>query len=486
MGYIQERFGTERIYLTEEEQLLLQEQIKKSDEKRLDFFSLICVISSAIMLIMDFVFFNDSKQGYYLFFDSLFFIASFLVLINSSIPPEKKGSFINRLKDSTYNIFPFFPLLWSVSIAVIAPDSMLNIITFYFVLFIITFTVHTPLKKLLFYYALILADYVILSYFLKYEIFSESLVVITVVCVIILPFYFFFRDIRINSQSATLRLNLLNKNLEEEVVQRLIELQKLNSNLENEISQRRIVEHKLRETLKLAESSNQLKSEFLSNISHEIRTPLNAIVGFTEMMTEDGVPPVMKKQFQELVASNTMYLLSTIDDIFDASLLKTDQIKPVQKYFNVNFLLESIFYEVNGIQLKYNKKELKLEKKSLADQEFCLKTDEYYLKKAIMRLIDNAYKFTSEGTIEIGARKSYNSIEFFVSDTGIGISEKDQVKIFEPFVQGDGSFTRGYGGSGLGLTIVKGIIQSLGADFSFSTKVNEGSTFSIFFNKSFY
>jgi signal transduction histidine kinase len=486
MGYIQERFGTERIYLTEEEQLLLKEQIKKLDEKRLDFFSLICVISSAIMLIMDFIFFNDSKQGYYLFFDSLFFIASFLVLINSSIPPEKKGSFINRLKDSSYNIFPFFPLLWSVSIAVIAPDSMLNVITFYFVLFIITFTVHTPLKKLLFYYALILADYIILSYFLKYEIFSESLVIITIICVIILPFYFFFRDIRINSQSANLRLNLLNKNLEDEVVQRIVELQKLNNSLETEISHRRIVEHKLRETLKLAESSNQLKSEFLSNISHEIRTPLNAIVGFTEMMTEDGVPPVMKKQFQELVASNTMYLLSTIDDIFDASLLKTDQIKPVPKYFNVNFLLESIFYEVNGIQLKYNKKELKLAKKSLADQEFCLKTDEYYLKKAIMRLIDNAYKFTSEGTIEIGARKSYNSIEFFVSDTGIGISDKDQVKIFEPFVQGDGSFTRGYGGSGLGLTIVKGIIQSLGADFSFSTKVNEGSTFSIFFNKSFY
>ncbi len=486
MGYIQERFGTERIYLTEEEQLLLKEQIKKLDEKRLDFFSLICVISSAIMLIMDFIFFNDSKQGYYLFFDSLFFIASFLVLINSSIPPEKKGSFINRLKDSSYNIFPFFPLLWSVSIAVIAPDSMLNVITFYFVLFIITFTVHTPLKKLLFYYALILADYIILSYFLKYEIFSESLVIITIICVIILPFYFFFRDIRINSQSANLRLNLLNKNLEDEVVQRIVELQKLNNSLETEISHRRIVEHKLRETLKLAESSNQLKSEFLSNISHEIRTPLNAIVGFTEMMTEDGVPPVMKKQFQELVASNTMYLLSTIDDIFDASLLKTDQIKPVPKYFNVNFLLESIFYEVNGIQLKYNKKELKLAKKSLADQEFCLKTDEYYLKKAIMRLIDNAYKFTSEGTIEIGARKSYNSIEFFVSDTGIGISDKDQFKIFEPFVQGDGSFTRGYGGSGLGLTIVKGIIQSLGADFSFSTKVNEGSTFSIFFNKSFY
>lgn len=486
MGYIQERFGTERIYLTDEEQLLLKNQIKKADEKRLDFFSLICVISSAIMLIMDFIFFNDTKQEYYLFFDSLFFLASFLVLINSSIPPEKKGTFINRLKDSSYEIFPFFPLLWSVSIAVIAPNSMLNVITFYFVLFIITFTVHTPLKKLIFYYILIYADYILLSYFLHYEIFSESLVVITIICVVILPFYFFFRDIRLNSQAATLRLNLLNKNLEEEVVQRVNELQKLNTSLETEISQRRIVEHKLRETLKLAESSNQLKSEFLSNISHEIRTPLNAIVGFTEMMTEDGVSPEMKKQFQELVASNTMYLLSTIDDIFDASLLKTDQIKPVPKHFNVNFLLESIFYEVNGIQLKYNKKDLKLVKKSLTDQEFNIKTDEYYLKKAIMRIIDNAYKFTSEGTIEIGARKSFNSVEFYISDTGIGISEKDQAKIFEPFVQGDGSFTRGYGGSGLGLTIVKGIIQSLGADFSFTTKVKSGSTFSIFFNKSFY
>ncbi len=486
MGYIQERFGTEKIELTGEEKKMLFEQIRKSDEKRLDFFAMICVISSSIMLILDFIFFNDSNQKFYLLFDSLFFISSFLVLINSSIPPYKKNSFIRRFKDVNYNIFPFFPLIWSIAIAVLAPNSMLNIITFYLVLFIIIFTTHISTKRLIIYYLIIFIDYIILSYVLKIEIFNESFLVIAIICIVVIPFFYYFRDTRINSQAAAMKLSLLNKNLENEVVNRINELQNLNENLEKEISNKKIIEFKLRETLKSAESSNQLKSEFLANISHEIRTPLNAIVGFTEMMTEESVSKDMKKQFQELVASNTMYLLSTIDDIFDASLLKTDQIKPIPKHFNVNKMLESIYYEVNGIKLKYQNKEIDIIKKSLEDQEFMLLSDEFYLKKALVRLFDNAYKFTNKGKVEIGARKVVNSIEIYISDTGIGIPEKDQLKIFEPFVQGDGSFTRGYGGSGLGLTIVKGIVQSLGADFSFTTKVNEGSTFSIFFNKSFY
>ena len=108
---------------------------------------------------------------------------------------------------------------------------------------------------------------------------------------------------------------------------------------------------------------------------------------------------------------------------------------------------------------------------------------EFYLKKAMIRLIDNAFKFTKEGQIEIGVRQTMDTIEFYVTDTGIGIKEKDQLIIFEPFVQGNGSFSRGFGGSGLGLTIAKGMTKALGASFSFISKENEGSTFSITFNK---
>jgi len=226
-----------------------------------------------------------------------------------------------------------------------------------------------------------------------------------------------------------------------------------------------------------------LKSEFLANISHEIRTPLNSIVGFTEMMTEEGVSTERKKEYQALVASNTMYLLSTIDDIFDASMLKTDQIKPIIKSCPIYSFMENVFYETSGIELKYNKKHLNFIRRNIENQCLILKTDEFYLKKAILRLIDNAYKFTEHGDIEVEAVVVNEYLELIVSDTGIGIEEKDQIRIFEPFVQGDGSFTRGYGGSGLGLTIVKGLVRSLGGEFNFESTPGVGSKFHIRFNK---
>jgi len=485
MGFLTENFGFEKINLSEEEKIQLDEQIKKLDENRLELFAIVAICFSFIFLFFDLFFFSKALRTFYLIFDFSFFIVSLFYIVISLLLRKKELPVFLLAKKIAFNLFPLFSLLWGTAICVLDPDSKLNLITFYFVLFIFAFAVTTPLRTWLLYYIFIFVEYLLLIFILDKPFFTENTFIVFLGCFLILPFYYSFRSTRVHSHAAAIKLKRLNKNLENEVELSLRELQHLNNNLNVEVNQRKIIESKLRESLKLLESSNQLKSEFLANISHEIRTPLNSIVGFTEMMTEDGVPPERKKEYQELIASNTMYLLSTIDDIFDASMLKTDQINPVMKPFLVNSFLDNIFYETNGIELKYQKKHIQLIRMNLDNRDLMVNTDEFYLKKAIVRLIDNAFKFTKDGSIEIGSVMVNGFLEFHVSDTGIGIAEKDQIRIFEPFVQGDGSFTRGYGGSGLGLTIVKGISKALGAEFSFQSTQGVGSTFIIRFNKYF-
>jgi len=483
MSYLGERFGFEEVDLTNDEELEVYELIKKADQKRIDFYSIIASICSTIMILLDFIVFNDSNHKLYLFSDITLLIGSLFLIYNLSFHDLNESKYKKAFKTLSYKLFVPLILLWATSIVALEPKSVLNIISFYFVFFLIIFSIYIQYRTLIIYYIAILFTYLSLSFVLKNQIFSESFLAIIIVCVIILPFYYYFKKLKYVSTASHYKLDLLRSNLESEVIIRINELQQVNSNLENEIGKRKIVESKLRETLKQAELSDRLKSEFLANISHEIRTPLNSIVGFSQMITEDGVSDEMKVQFQELIASNTMYLLSTIDDIFDASLLQADQIKPINKSLNVNSFLENVYYETNGIGVKYQKNHLLIVKKLMNNQNLKIVTDEFYLKKAMIRLIDNAFKFTKEGQIEIGVRQTMDTIEFYVADTGIGIKEKDQLIIFEPFVQGNGSFSRGFGGSGLGLTIAKGMTKALGASFSFISKENEGSTFSITFNK---
>lgn len=485
MNFVKENINFEKINLTEREKVLLYQQLEKIDEGRIELFAKVSFVCILIMLIFDLLFFDRSIQVFYLLFDASFVFLSGFVLVLSVLSKNSDSEVIGKMRKAGLDLYPVFSLLWATAICALDTQSKLNLLTFYFVLYVISFAVLKPIKTLLFYFSLIILEFVLLTILRDKPLMAEPFLTVIIGCLIVLPFYSSFRATRINSLSALIKLSSINNNLKSEVENSIRELQHLNNNLSIEVNQRKIIESKLRESLKLLESSNQLKSEFLANISHEIRTPLNSIVGFTEMMTEDGVTPERKKEYQELVASNTMYLLSTIDDIFDASMIKTDQINPVMKPFVVNSFLDNIFYETNGIELKYQKRHINLIRKNLKERDMMVNTDEFYLKKAIMRLIDNAFKFTKEGSIEIGAVMVNGYLEFQVSDTGIGIAEKDQIRIFEPFVQGDGSFTRGYGGSGLGLTIVKGISKALGTEFSFKSVQGEGSTFIIRFNKYF-
>jgi len=477
MRYFKERFGFEEIRLSKKENNILQNELIRIDFKRIEVIAILSVIVCFIMMVIDVFFFNDEYLTYYLILDFTYLCISAFLIFYSFYKNEISVKF----KRAMIYIYPALMLMWAIGFVTFTSGLLLNLITYYIAIFTIAFAIVIPFRVLLVYYVLIPAEYIGLSLWFDLPIDNETIIIILVGELFTLPLYLMFKSFRINVQAAIIRLNRSNKDLTGEVNNQLLELRNLNEDLQNEIVKRRITEQKLRIALEKAETSDKLKSEFLANISHEIRTPLNAIIGFTEMLSEDGIEQNQKKQFQKLVSSNTMYLLSTIDDIFDASLVSTQQIKPIINAFNVNQFLDSITYETTGLAIKHNKPKLTFKTTKVDNDNLAILTDEFLFKKAMLRIIDNSYKFTEKGSIEVGAKLIGSKVEFFVIDTGVGIEEKDFEKIFEPFVQGDGSFTRGFGGSGLGLTIVGGIVKSLKCQFDFDSKKEQGSTFSLSF-----
>lgn len=481
MNYFRERFGFDEIRLASWEKEELHQKLKIQDQKRIEFFAFVSMIATIIFLVLDALDLYGSHQIVYLISDLALFFVSTVIALAAFI--EEPKMVMSRIQHFMVSIYPIVCIIWATVIATMNPASMLNMFTFYIAFFLISFFLSPSLPFYISYFCAYIATYIIVSLILEAPLLSETFMLLLIGSIITIPFYSNFRSTRKNSLIALLKLDKSNQSLGNELVHKIQELNLANEDLNNEITRRKIIENKLRDALKKAELSDQLKSEFLANISHEIRTPLNAIIGFTEMLTEDGVNAEQKKEFQKLVSSNTMFLLSTIDDIFDASLVSNHQINSINTPFKINKFLEALFYESTGIALKYSTNNIQFKPVKLFKDEAELISDEYYLKKALLRLIDNAYKFTPQGTVEVGARSISGKIQFYVKDTGISICEEDKQKIFQPFVQGDGSFTRDYGGVGLGLSIVKGIADELKCELNMESEKGKGSVFTLTFNK---
>lgn len=480
MRFFNERFGIQEIRLSNKEKLQLKEELKLTDYKRITFIAFVSVIVVSIFLVLDLISCFDEHKVYYIIFDIVLLVFALLVLLDSHVSGknESKNSYFIKHINRTY---PFIMIIWATAISTLNPGSVLNIATYYFVVFLIAFSIVTHYLIFISYFLVAITVYASVNLITRQEFFSETFSFICIGGVLSLMFYRMFITTRINAISAIIKLNKANQNLETKISDRTVELKTLNNELENEITHRKEAEKQMITALKIAESNNKLKSEFLANISHEVRTPLNAIIGFTEMMIEDGVSEIQKKEYQKLVTSNTIFLLSTFNDIFDASYVRTEKFKPINRLLSVNDFLDELDYETRGITQKYNKPNVAFEIVKYNNNNLVINTDEFLLKKAMLRLIDNAFKFTHQGKVEIGIKKLNNHLKIYVSDTGIGIQAKDHKKIFQPFVQGDGSFSRGYGGSGLGLTIVKGVTDALECDFNFESTPEVGSLFSLTF-----
>ncbi len=224
-----------------------------------------------------------------------------------------------------------------------------------------------------------------------------------------------------------------------------------------------------------AEASNRLKTAFMNNISHEIRTPLNGILGFAPMTLDPSFSESEKKEFLEVLNLSSNRLMQTISDYMDISLITSDNLEVTMTEFSPGYIIDDIYKQFQS-QCAKKGIELIIQKQESFNSVF-VKSDRGFLKKILAHLVDNALKFTKEGVIEIGVSIKVNFIEFYVKDSGIGISTEALSIIFDHFSQEDFSTTRKHEGSGLGLAIVKGMINLLGGTIKAESTKGVGSIF---------
>lgn len=227
----------------------------------------------------------------------------------------------------------------------------------------------------------------------------------------------------------------------------------------------------------LAESLNRTKSEFLANMSHELRTPLNSIIGFSDLLLTGSSGELNDKQtrYARNISNSGKDLLNIINDILDLSKIEAG--KMILNYEEVS-LMQTVDEIVKTLTPLSSKKNQSLETSHIGD--VVIQADKGKLKQILLNLIGNAIKFTpSGGYIYISSYLKDDMANILIKDTGIGISPEDQKKLFEPFKQLDSNLSREHTGTGLGLSLVKKLVELHNGTVSVESEVEKGSTFTV-------
>jgi signal transduction histidine kinase/DNA-binding response OmpR family regulator len=238
--------------------------------------------------------------------------------------------------------------------------------------------------------------------------------------------------------------------------------------------------NELYEAKKYAEKLLKVKEQFLANMSHEIRTPLSSIIGLTRQIGKTELNP-NQEDYIKLLSSSSDHLLSVINDILDFSKIEAGQLKIENLPFNIVEVLQE---SIKTLQEKANEKGISLKLIEENSINMTIWGDPFRLKQILLNLLSNAIKFTDKGSVTVIAGYSliaddFVKIKISVNDTGIGISPEQQSIIFEEFTQADPSTTRKYGGTGLGLTIVKRLVELQGGEVSIESQPKIGTSISI-------
>jgi PAS domain S-box-containing protein len=224
-----------------------------------------------------------------------------------------------------------------------------------------------------------------------------------------------------------------------------------------------------------AEESDRLKLAFLANMSHEIRTPMNGILGFAEILKEPGLTSQKQHKFLDIIEKSGKRMLDTVNDLIDISKIETGQVKLYESEINLKEQLENLF---EFFVPQAGEKELQFTLKDTVPMRFAMiRTDRSKLDSILTNLIKNAIKFTDKGKIEVGCSKKDNYLEFYVSDTGIGVPPGKQAAIFKRFEQADTIQAKTFQGAGLGLAIAKAYVEMLGGEIRLESEEGKGSIF---------
>jgi two-component system cell cycle sensor histidine kinase PleC len=255
------------------------------------------------------------------------------------------------------------------------------------------------------------------------------------------------------------------------------DLQKSRKTLEVQARQLVDLADKYQEEKTNAEAANKAKSEFLANISHELRTPLNAIIGFSDIMTQEMFGPIGTDRYSDYckdIYSSGTYLLNVINDILDMSKIEAGRMSIETEIVNAAASAADAGRIVTGAATEKN-----ITVTADVSEDAHVHADKRALKQILLNLLANAVKFTPDnGTVALKARPRGDKLRFEVTDTGIGISERDIERLAQPFVQVENQFTKTHQGSGLGLAIARSLVELHGGKLTIESEVKKGTTVS--------